>query len=59
MSLTLECPIVLSLKLKCYSNINVTQIGKSLKLECHSNKLECLLKWNVPEIELSLILEYH
>ena len=44
--------IKMLLKYQCHSNRKVTQIGMSFKLEC-------LLKWNVPEIELSLILEYH
>ena len=64
----------MSLKWECQLNGNVTQIGMSLKYECHSYWhhsnlnviqilmsliLECHSHWNVTQIGMSPKSEYH
>ena len=53
----------MSLKLEGLLNWNVTQIGMSLKLECHligmSLKFECQSNLNVNQIGMSLKFEFH
>ena len=49
--------------MECHSKWNVTQNGKSLKIECHLNgkslNMEFYSKWNVPQNGMSLKMEFH
>ena len=53
----------MSLNLECDSNLNVTQIGTSLKLKFHSNwnvtQLECHSNLNITQIKIALKYEFY